>query len=1058
MSSAPKTQTTREKSATWFRYELFPRSADLDSAAHRIAGDFLREHPELSADDFEIATAKAYVIRFDDSLSSSDPTMAGKGFDSVLREILLNRALDSTEAPAVWNTFGTGAPDSLVIERRFRPGMTDNAGKTLAEALAIRFGDAEFDGAAHRLDLFRIHAKNPSVRAKLRAFLSHPLLHLTREFDSASWASRREASATATLFADFVSTPRADATSNTAVETFALGDADDDTLVRASRDRLWALSLAEMRAIQAHYATLGREPTIAEMEVLAQTWSEHCKHKIFRGTIRYTEERAEGSTAPAVTIPAETKNLFKTTIKAATDACPKPWLLSVFSDNAGIVAFTDDDAVCIKVETHNSPSAIDPFAGAITGIGGVHRDIIGTGFGAKPIFNLDVFCVAPAKFDADRPEGLLPPSRILEGVRAGVEAGGNPAGIPTVAGALVFDPSYLGKPLVYCGSAGVLPRTIADTASNGAVTLRDCAEKKIAPGDAIVMVGGRVGRDGIHGATFSSLAMDTGTAGGGKAASAVFSSVVQLGDPFTQKRALDFLLVARDRGLYRTLTDNGAGGLSSSVGELATLSNGADLDLTTTPLKALDLRPEEILVSESQERMTVAVPQENLVEFLELSTAMRVESTALGTFTGSGRFVVRYGDAKIADIDLAFLHDGCPDLEIRANWEEPRIESFAAVSDSGLPAGSARSLDVPSLKEALPALLASDNIRSKAGLIRQYDHEVQGCSLVKPETQSGERRSPNQAAAVLLSPTNPVAATVGVGILPEYSRYDAYTMAQASLDEAVRNVLCVGSEYGTEESVLALLDNFCWPDPVSNPRFAADLVRAGYGLRDAAMALGLPFVSGKDSMKNDFRGKTKTGEPVTISVLPTLLVTALGRIPEPSRARTSEFKSAGDLVYWLGGRDMSLVASQFEKIGFEHGEKRALPRADWKSARAIYSWLGSDHSRRLRSCADISEGGALVAIAEGLFAYHLGFEADPQWHPTSLTELFGEGFHGFIVSIDRELETETKHDWFTRNVPFVRLGTITERPELRLGKERWTTDELSTAWRGTPPSMGGAKR
>jgi phosphoribosylformylglycinamidine synthase len=1056
MSSVLKSSATaREKGATWFRYELFPRSADLDSAAHRIAGDFLREHPELSAADFEISTAKAYVIRFDDPLPSSDPTLMAKGFDSILREILLNRALDSTEAPAAWNTVGGGTSDSLVIERRFRPGMTDNAGKTLEEALAIRFGDAKFEGSAHRLDLFWIRAKNPSVKANLRAFLSHPLLHLTREFDSASWASRREASATAALFADFVLATRDEARSGSvAVQTFAIREADDDTLVRASRDRLWALSLAEMRAIQAHYAKLGREPTVAEMEVLAQTWSEHCKHKIFRGTIRYTEERAEGSSAPAVQIPAETKNLFKTTIKAATDASPKPWLLSVFSDNAGIVAFTDDDAVCIKVETHNSPSAIDPFAGAITGIGGVHRDIIGTGFGAKPIFNLDVFCVAPAKFDADRPEGLLPPSRILEGVRAGVEAGGNPAGIPTVAGALVFDPSYLGKPLVYCGSAGVLPRAIADTARDGSVTLRDCAEKKIRPGDAIVMVGGRVGRDGIHGATFSSLAMDTGTAGGGKAASAVFSSVVQLGDPFTQKRALDFLLVARDRGLYRTLTDNGAGGLSSSVGELATLSNGADLDLTTAPLKALDLRPEEILVSESQERMTVAVPQAHLAEFLELSSAMRVESTALGTFTGSGRFVVRHADAKIADLDLAFLHDGCPDLEIRAKWEELRIESFAAVSDSGLPAGHARSLEVPSLKEALPALLGSDNIRSKANLIRQYDHEVQGCSLVKPETQLGDRRSPNQAAAVLLSPTNPVAATVGVGILPEYSRYDAYTMAQASLDEAVRNVLCVGSEYGTEESVLALLDNFCWPDPVSNPRFAADLVRAGYGLRDAAVALGLPFVSGKDSMKNDFRGKTKTGEPVTISVLPTLLVTALGRIPEPSRARTSEFKSPGDQVYWLGHRDVSLVASQFEKIGFEHGEKRALPRADWKAARTIYSWLGSERSRRLRSCADISEGGALVAIAEGLFAYHLGFEADPQWHPTSMTELFGEGFHGFIVSIDRDQETEAKHDWFTRNVPFVRLGTITERPELRLGKERWTTDELSAAWR----SAGGSKR
>jgi phosphoribosylformylglycinamidine synthase len=284
-------------------------------------------------------------------------------------------------------------------------------------------------------------------------------------------------------------------------------------------------------------------------------------------------------------------------------------------------------------------------------------------------------------------------------------------------------------------------------------------------------------------------------------------------------------------------------------------------------------------------------------------------------------------------------------------------------------------------------------------------------------------------------------------------------MAQASLDEAVRNVLSTGAEYGTEESVLALLDNFCWPDPVSNAGYAADLVRAGYGLRDAAIALGLPFVSGKDSMKNDFRGKTKTGEPVTISVLPTVLVTALGRIPDPSRARTSEFKAPGDVVYWLGHRDVSLVASQFEKHGYEHAEKRALPHADWKLAKQVYSWLGSDRSKLLRSCADISEGGALVAMAEGLFAYHLGFEADPKWADTaSLTELFGEGFHAFVVSVPGALEKEAKHEWFAQNVPFVRLGTITERPELRFGKERWTTDELAAAWRGENRRSGGAKR
>lgn len=988
------------------RFELYPVRADLDVHAKRIASDFIRENPGLDPRRFEISTAKAYEISTESDSSS---------LETFLGEILLNPVLETRVRPDAWKA----TAKQKILVRRFRPGMTDNAARTLEEAVSIRSPGTTV--VAHRLDLFRISTDDANLLARLESFLWNPMIH-------ALSAEGTGLSAGGSPAKDSVGNGKS-ATSFRALSPaplFAIRELGATALSEASKKNLWALSQTEMLAIQAHFRELGRDPRIAEMEVLAQTWSEHCKHKIFRGTIHYREERTETSGPMAdAKIPATTRSLFRSTIKAATDASPKAWLLSVFSDNAGIVAFTPEDAVCIKVETHNSPSAIDPFAGAITGIGGVHRDIIGTGYGAKPIFNLDAFCVAPARFDADRPDGIFPPSRVLEGVRAGVEAGGNPAGIPTIAGALVYDESYLGKPLVFCGSGGVLPRRLAAPVFSG--ESRDCAAKEIVPGDAIVMVGGRIGRDGIHGATFSSLAMDGADTGLG--------SVVQLGDPFTQKRALDFLLVARDRGLYRTLTDNGAGGLSSSVGELATLSNGARLDLTNAPLKAVDLRPEEILVSESQERMSLAVPPSALSEFLALSREMGVESTALGEFTASGRFEVLYRGETVADLSLEFLHEGCPNLELEAVYSPGPVPALAKAA-------------FPTTREALVELLGSDNIASKESLLRQYDHEVQGGSVVKPQTQIGEHRSPNQSAAVLLRPDSEVAAVVGVGILPEYSRYDAYVMAEASLDEAVRNVLASGAEYGTEDSVLALLDNFCWPDPVSNSRFAADLVRAGYGLRDSAMSLRLPFVSGKDSMKNDFRG-TKNGQPVRISVNPTVLVTALGRLPNLERARTSEFKSAGDSVFLLGPGRFSLLGSQFERIGLVHGESRELPRSDWELAKKVYSWLGSEKSIRLRSCADVSEGGIAVAIAEGLFAYQLGFEFAPDWrNDAELSDYFGEGFHSFVVSCRAHDSAGLTREWFEQGIPFVRLGTTTDRGTLELPHGSIRTSELELAWKG----------
>ncbi len=430
-------------------------------------------------------------------------------------------------------------------------------------------------------------------------------------------------------------------------------DISDNELKELSRIRLFALNLAEMKAIRRYFAQAMKErersgvalPTDVEIEVLAQTWSEHCKHKIFNSEITYIDDKGTKTI----------NSLFNTFIKRATREINKPWLVSVFTDNAGVIKFNDDYNLVMKVETHNTPSALDPYGGAITGIVGVNRDPLGTGMGSRLIFNTDVFCFASPFYDKPMPPRLFHPKRIFEGVRRGVEHGGNKSGIPTVNGCIVFDERYLGKPLVYCGTGGIMPSVINGKPSH---------IKEINPGDFIVMTGGRIGKDGIHGATFSSLELDENSP----------VTAVQIGDPFTQKKMLDFLLEARDTGLYNAITDNGAGGLSSSVGEMAQLSGGCLIELDKCPLKYPGLDPWEILVSESQERMTLAVSPDKVDEFLKLARTRDVEATVIGTFTDSGKFHVKYGGKTVAYLDMEFLHGGLPVMKLNARWVARKFE------------------------------------------------------------------------------------------------------------------------------------------------------------------------------------------------------------------------------------------------------------------------------------------------------------------------------------------------------------------------------------------------
>ncbi len=623
-----------------------------------------------------------------------------------------------------------------------------------------------------------------------------------------------------------------------------------------------------------------------------------------------------------------------------------------------------------KVETHNSPSALDPYGGALTGIVGVNRDTLGTGKAARLIFNTDVFCFADPFYSRELPPRILHPRRIFEGVREGVEHGGNKSGIPTINGSIVFDDRFLGKPLVYCGTGGLMPVTVLGEPSE---------EKTARPGDLIVMTGGRIGKDGIHGATFSSEELHEGSP----------VTAVQIGDPITQKRMADFIMEVRDRGLFRCITDNGAGGLSSSVGEMAEFSGGCDLDLKLAPLKYSGLQPWEILISESQERMTFALQPEHREAFLDLAAKMRVEATVLGTFTDSGIFHARYGDETVAYMAMSFLHGGLPEMRLKAVWRQP-----CHVEPGKRPQGD--------LTAVLKGLLGRLNICSKEYVVRQYDHEVQGGSVVKPLC-GRLLDGPSDAAVIRPVLDSMRGVVVSHGICPRYSDIDTYHMMACAIDEALRNFVSVGGNLDG----LGGLDNFCWCDPVQSAKTPdgeyklAQLVRANQALYDYTTAYSIPCISGKDSMKNDYMIADHK-----ISIPPTVLFSLIGAIDDVRLACTMDAKRAGDLVYVLGETRAETGGSEyFAMLGCVGNQ---VPKVDAETALALYRRLNDAMRKGLvRSCHDCSDGGLGVALAETAFAGELGMRVDLRQvvAGSSLPDdvlLFSETQSRFVVTVAPE--------------------------------------------------------
>lgn len=799
-------------------------------------------------------------------------------------------------------------------------------------------------------------------------------------------------------------------------------NASDKKLKEISGKGQLFLNLPEMRAIQQYFKKLGRNPTDCELETLAQTWSEHCWHKTFRGKIDYTEKLATGH-SPLVTKHKRINNLLKSTIMKATVELNKPWCVSVFHDNSGVIRFDKDYNVCFKVETHNHPSALEPFGGANTGIGGVIRDPLGTGLGAKPILNTDVFCFGPPDYPfKDLPHGSLHPKRVAKGVVSGVRDYGNKMGIPTVNGAVLFHERFIGNPLVYCGTVGILPK--------------NKSFKKTSAGDYIVVTGGRTGRDGIHGATFSSgeLTHESETISGG---------AVQIGNPIQEKKMLDVILQARDMGLYSAITDCGAGGLSSAVGEMGS-ELGARVDLEKVPLKYTGLSYTEIWISESQERMVLSVPPKKAERLRALFESENVEATVIGEFVETGKLELFYEGTRVCELGMDFLHNGIPRLARKAVYIQKKHTEHAGACPRDL-------------TEALVKILSNYDVCSKEWIIRQYDHEVQGGSVLKPLVGK-DNDGPSDASVVRPVLGSQKGLVVACGINFRFGMCDPYWMAASCIDEALRQIIAVG---GSLKQV-AILDNFCWGNP-DKPDRLGSLVRAAYGCYYAAKAYGVPFISGKDSLYNEF---TVRGE--SISIPGTLLISALGIFDDVRTAVSMYAKQAGHLVYAVGLTRQELGGSQYLNL---HGlTGNAVPRIYPHEALAVFSGLSRAAAQGLVAAMhDCSEGGIAVAAAEMAFAGGLGMELfvneishcsdgrrkteDGRSNKRNDYLLFSESNSRFVVEVSKENQKKFEQCLRKAGAAFGLIGCVGQKKDFRIygidGTACVTSDidSLKKAWR-----------
>ncbi|MBE7550680.1 MAG: phosphoribosylformylglycinamidine synthase subunit PurS [Anaerolineales bacterium] len=885
-----------------------------------------------------VSVADLYFLRGDLDDAAVQHLVSTLLCDPVVEQANWQRLdLFDENAPAVpGGGFALGGRQSAVVEVTLLPGVTDSVAESLLEGAQMA-GLAGLEQAAtgHRYTLTGDITAQAVQRIATR-LLANEVIQTYRINQPVA--------------PPFVPALSSSPSKNDNVELIPLTEADEAELARISQARRLSLDRAEMQAIQAYYRRERREPTDVELEMIAQTWSEHCVHKTFKAVITYIPDRRpptadRGLPSAVGSQPLIIDSLLKTYIRAATERVNKPWVRSAFVDNAGIIAFDEQFDLAFKVETHNHPSALEPFGGANTGVGGVVRDIIGVS--ARPIANTDVLCFGPPDMPFDRlPAGVLHPRRIAAGVTAGIEDYGNKMGIPTVNGAIFYDEGYTANPLVFCGCLGLLPRDSHVTQPHS--------------GDLIIVIGGRTGRDGLRGATFSSMEMthETGEIAG---------SAVQIGHPIHEKQVLEAVLLARAESLYSAITDCGAGGLSSAVGEMAA-ELGAVIHLERVPLKYPGLSPWEIWLSEAQERMVLAVPPTSWPRLQQICRMLDVPATELGLFSGDGCLRLYDGERLVGQLATDFLHEGIPQRRLNAVWSAP----VPVEPDRPCP---------PDLTGDLLALLALPDTRSKEDVVRGYDHEVQGGSVVKPFVGPAGF-GPSDAA--VLAPLDVLrgklegwkagrlegwkagrlegqdpqphplrGVALAVGINPAYGLLDPYAMAWAAIDEAMRNCVAVGAD----PDRLALLDNFCWGNP-SLPDRLGSLVRCAQGCYDAAVAYGAPFISGKDSLNNEYTG----ADGQKHAIPGTLLISAVGIVPDVARTVTSDLKQSGNLLYVVGLTKHELGGSTYyRRHHLSGGQVPQQPQRGLDIFRALHRAIGEG---LVRACHDCSEGGLAVAAAE----------------------------------------------------------------------------------------------
>lgn len=779
------------------------------------------------------------------------------------------------------------------------------------------------------------------------------------------------------------------------VEIIPIREATTDKLMKLSKDKLF-LNEEEMKVVQTHFQTLDRDPTDAELEIIAARWSEHCGHKTFNAKI---------------VVNGEEKAPLFDRIKDAARQNFGDLVISAFGDNSGVIRFYDGETICGKVETHNSPSAIEPYGGAMTGSGGVFRDIMGTGQGAKTIISTDMFCFAPPDMDVSHLPGTLNPDYLQRRVIQGVRDYGNRMGIPTANGSIHYHPDFGPKPTVIVGAYGIMPESRAQ-------------QGKPQIGDKVVIIGGRTGRDGIHGATFSSGEMTERTAN-------VNSSAVQIGNAIEEKRMSDALIEARDQNCIRAITDCGAAGFSSAIGEMGE-DTGVTVDISQAPLKYPGLAPWEIWLSESQERMVASIAPENIERFMKICQKYNVEATAIGEFDGSHTLTVNYSEQNVAELDYEFLTDGLPQRVMNAKWEKPEVTEVEP--------------DVPESEQEwinrFKLVLSHGNVCSKEPVVRQYDHGVQGGNIVPPfggEDQSG----PNDALVIRPMLDKPYGVVQSHGMNPILNRYDPYEGTIWAIAEAASNYVSTGGNIREAAAV----GNYIWPFPDEEAMGSLD--RSVDAAVDMMHLLKLPVISGKDSLSSTYR---KGG--TVIKIPPVYTMSIFGRIPDVEKTATSDIKQPGkSMLCLVGNPSGGMGGSAYYDIA--GGSSSHIPEVDVHTLPAV---LDSIHDKissgKILACHDVSEGGVATAVAEMCFGGNSGAEVwvpvEEQNNPDNF--LFRETAGCFVVEID---DIESPKELFG-NVPFRVLGMTTPRPIISAEVESYKveskrifsvrTEELKDSW------------